>query len=127
MPKPTWHLTVLSEFCAAHALRYYKGKCERLHGHNYGIKVVVGGHQLTEDTELLIDFTDLKKIVKNVLEPLDHNFLNNIPPFDQTNPSAENLARYIFQGVKNQLPEHIYMVKVTVAERNIQSATYMEE
>ncbi|AGC49667.1 6-carboxytetrahydropterin synthase QueD [Lawsonia intracellularis] len=126
MSKPTWHLTVRSEFCAAHALRHYKGKCERLHGHNYGIKIIVGGHELTSDTELLIDFTELKAILKDVLEPLDHRYLNNIPPFDQINPSAENLARYIWQNVKKRLPPNVYMVQATVAERNVQSATYME-
>lgn len=126
MSKPTWNLTVCSEFCAAHALRHYKGKCERLHGHNYGIKIVVGGHELIPDTELLIDFTELKAILKDILEPLDHRYLNNIPPFDQINPSAENLAKYIWQNVKKRLPSNVYMVEATVAERNIQSATYME-
>lgn len=126
MAKPTWHLTVRSEFCASHALRHYKGKCERLHGHNYGIKIIVGGHELTPDTELLIDFVALKEILKDVIEPLDHRYLNNIPPFNEINPSAENLAKYIWQGIKARLPHHVYMVQVTVEERQIQSATYME-
>lgn len=126
MTKPVWQLTVRSEFCAAHALRHYKGKCEHLHGHNYAVTVVVEGCALTEDTELLMDFGELKSLLKQVLEPLDHKLLNEVAPFDVSNPSSENLSRYIWKKIGEELPPGVQMVSVTVAEKGIQSATYME-
>lgn len=127
MSQPLWKLTVRSEFCAAHALRHYKGKCERLHGHNYAVEVVVKGTVLSPDTELLMDFGDLKALLKETLEPLDHQHINEVPPFDLSNPSSENLARYIWKKMASRLPSPVAMESVTVAEKGIQSATYTEE
>lgn len=127
MPKSVWCLTVRAEFCAAHALRHYKGKCEHLHGHNYGVEVSVEGSRLSEDTELLMDFGDLKAILKKILDELDHTLLNEKPPFDRMNPSSENLARYIWQRMAPDLPGHVRLAGVTVAEKGIQSATYREQ
>lgn len=126
MPQAVWRLTVRSEFCAAHALRHYRGKCEHLHGHNYGVKVSVEGSRLSEDTELLMDFGDLKNLLKQTLDELDHTMLNDIPPFDHSNPSSENLARHIWQKMAPHLPENVSLSEVTVAEKGIQSATYFE-
>lgn len=125
-PKALWRLTVKDEFCAAHALRHYKGKCENLHGHNYSVDVVVQGRKLLPGTELLMDFGDLKALLKGVLKPLDHAMINDVPPFDQINPSSENLASYIWQQCAGRLPEGVSMYQVTVAEKGRQSATYME-
>ena len=127
MATQVWQLTIRSEFCAAHALRHYKGKCEHLHGHNYGVKVVVEGGELTPDTELLMDFGDLKAILKKILDGLDHRYLNDMPPFDVINPSSENLARFIWKSMEPQLPANVKLVGVTVAEKGVQSATYMEQ
>ena len=121
-----WRLTVKDEFCAAHALRHYKGKCENLHGHNYSVDVVVEGCKLLPDIELLMDFGDLKALLKEVLVPLDHALINDVPPFDTLNPSSENLARHIWQQCAQRLPEGVSMHQVTVAEKGRQSATYME-
>ena len=74
MSRPFWKLTVRSEFCAAHALRHYQGKCEHLHGHNYAVEVVVKGYTLSQNTELLMDFGDLKALLKQALEPLEPLF-----------------------------------------------------
>ena len=123
---PFWQLTVRSEFCAAHALRHYKGKCERLHGHNYAVEAVIEGETLSADTELLMDFGDLKALLKEALAPLDHQYINDVPPFDVSNPSSENLARYIWKKMALKLPEGVFMSSVTVAEKGIQSATYRE-
>ena len=127
MSRPFWKLTVRSEFCAAHALRNYQGKCAHLHGHNYAVEVVVKGDTLSEDTELLMDFGDLKALLKHALEPLDHAYINDVPPFDVSNPSSENIARYIWKQMAPALPATVTMHSVTVAEKGIQSATYMEE
>ncbi len=126
MSRPVWRLTVRSEFCAAHALRYYKGKCEKTHGHNYGVEVTIEGDKLSEDTELLMDFGDLKALLKKTLQDLDHTLLNETPPFDRINPSSENLSMYIWKQLNPNLPGHVRLWAVTVAEKGIQSATYQE-
>mgnify|MGYP000924698700 CR=1 FL=1 len=95
MSRPFWKLTVRSEFCAAHALRHYQGKCEHLHGHNYAVEVVVKGYTLSQNTELLMDFGDLKALLKQALEPLDHAYINDVPPFDAVNLFRELGALYL--------------------------------
>lgn len=127
MKRPLWRLAVRAEFAAAHALRHYKGKCEATHGHNFSVEAVVEGDVLTRDTELLADFSDLKKDLGAVLETLDHKDLSAIPPFDRVNPSSENLARYIYQTLEPVMHGRgVRMHAVTVSERGPQSATYME-
>lgn len=127
MSKSFWRLAVRSEFAAAHALRHYKGKCEAIHGHNFSVEAVVEGDTLTPDTELLADFSDLKKDLKAVLDTLDHKDLNATPPFDTINPSSENLARHIYRAMAARVAERgVWMHAVTVSERGPQSATYME-
>ena len=127
MTKSIWRLAVRAEFAAAHALRHYKGKCESIHGHNFGVEAVMEGDTLTEDTELLADFSDLKRDLALVLDGLDHKDLNATPPFDTTNPSSENLARYIYRELApHAAARGIRVHAVTVSERGPQSATYME-
>ena len=127
MTKPLWRLAVRSEFAAAHALRHYKGKCEAVHGHNFSVEAVVEGETLSPDTELLADFSDLKRDLAAILETLDHKDLNQVPPFDRINPSSENLARYIYQAMDPLARKRgVRMREVTVSERGPQSATYME-
>lgn len=126
MSEKLWRLTVRSEFSSAHALRHYRGKCENIHGHNYGVEVTIEGRTLSPDTELVMDFSDLKNLLKNVLDNLDHQLLNQVPPFDIHNPSSENLSRYIWQRMQPGLPEDVHLYAVTVSEKAAQSATYME-
>ena len=127
MSKSLWRLTVRGEFASAHALRHYQGKCESLHGHNYSVEMVVEGETLTPDTELVVDFTVLKKELRAELALIDHVNLNEYPPFDTVNPSSENLARYIYRNMKVRLAEMpIRLLSVTVGETAMQSATYME-
>lgn len=130
--KACWILTVKDEFSSAHALRHYQGKCESPHGHNFSVELRVKGNTLTEDTELLVDFKDIKKALKAVLERLDHKNLNFCPPFDTINPSSENLARFIYREARTILAANpacvgVRVHSVTVSERSPQSATYMEE
>lgn len=123
-----WRLTVRSEFCAAHALRHYKGKCENIHGHNFAVEAVVQGEKLSPDTELLADFSDLKADLKQVLDTLDHKDLNQSPPFDRLNPSSENLSRHIFSLLAPLAAlRGVRLYSVTVGEKAAQQATYMEE
>lgn len=127
MASPVWTLEVNMEFSAAHALRHYQGKCENLHGHNYRVRVAVKGHDLLPKTELLMDFGDLKRMVREAVAPLDHANINEVTPFDGINASSENLARYIWQRMAVALPDNVRLAWVTVAERDAQSATYTEE
>ncbi|MGE4298440.1 MAG: 6-carboxytetrahydropterin synthase QueD [Desulfovibrionaceae bacterium] len=123
-----WKLTVRAEFAASHSLRNYGGKCEALHGHNFGVELTVSGDRLAPDTDILVDFTVLKRDLKEVLDLLDHTHLNEVPPFDAVNPSSENLARFIYRTIRPRVEAAgARMESVTVAERAAQSATYWEE
>ena len=89
-------------FAAAHYIKEYHGKCENLHGHNYKVRVYVSGHKLGKGG-MLIDFGILKKILKTVLDELDHKNLNEIPYFLEKEPSAEIIAEFIFNKIEDQL------------------------
>jgi len=115
-------------FAAGHALRHYKGKCENVHGHNYKVQVTVQGEKL-DHAGMLADFVELKRLLRAVSERLDHVFLNDIEPFIEVNPSAENIALYICEkmqdGVTASAPGRLIQVaEVKVWETDIQSATY---
>jgi 6-pyruvoyltetrahydropterin/6-carboxytetrahydropterin synthase len=120
-----YEISVERTFSAAHALRGYKGKCENLHGHNWRVKVCVSGQKL-DKTGMLVDFTDLKSAVDAVLTKLDHVNLNEVSPFNNTNPTAENIASYIYDGLaKYRLPQ-IKISYVEVWESETSSAKYSE-
>ena len=89
-------------FAAGHALRNYHGKCENVHGHNYRVQVRVEGPDLN-DAGLLVDFVELKKVLRQTSEYFDHRFINDLKPFDQLNPSAENLAKYFYDEIQKEL------------------------
>ena len=90
-----FELTVKSEFEAAHQINGYKGKCQRLHGHNWSVEAVVVGKELDE-LGMLVDFKMLKQELNKVLDELDHRYLNELAMFKTKNPTAENLAQYVF-------------------------------
>lgn len=119
-----YKLKVIDSFSAAHNLRNYKGKCEELHGHNYKVEVVLGGLELDEDG-LLIDFKDIKISLKKILETLDHKYLNEVTIFVDTNPTSENLAKYIYNEMKKLWHEGID--SVTVWETENSAASYFEQ
>ncbi len=130
-----WQLTVRSDFSAAHALRHYQGKCENMHGHNYHVEMVIEGTKLSDDVEVLIDFTILKRILKEATSTLDHTNINEVAPFDKINPSAENISRFLFQIVKSLLEKEIAGIEyakdiklysLSVSEKDAQTATYRE-
>ncbi len=93
-----FEVSVERTFAAGHALRNYKGKCENVHGHNYRVQITVEGPEL-DSNGLLIDFIELKRLTMEVIDYLDHRFINDLPPFDAINPSAENLAKYFYDRV----------------------------
>lgn len=121
-----YEVTVEDTFAAAHNLRNYKGKCENLHGHNYKVRVVMAGKEL-DTTGLVYDFVQLKQVIQGVLRSLDHKYLNELPPFDKLNPSAENLARHIYDEATKQLPpapNGAGIASITVWETELTAATY---
>jgi 6-pyruvoyltetrahydropterin/6-carboxytetrahydropterin synthase len=97
-----FQVSVEDTFSSGHALRGYKGKCENVHGHNYRVQVTLEGPQL-DNIGLLVDFTELKKVMRGVIGRLDHQFINDLEPFTTVNPSAENLAKYFFEEISGQL------------------------
>jgi 6-pyruvoyltetrahydropterin/6-carboxytetrahydropterin synthase len=122
-----FELMIETYFSAAHQLRGYEGLCERLHGHNWKVQVYVLAEKLN-DIDLAIDFHELKKLTDEVLEPLDHGFLNDIFPFTEKNPSSENIAKWIFDSLKKKLLESdVTLSGITVWESETASATYFEE
>ena len=121
-----YEVSVDETFAAAHNLRNYHGKCEDLHGHNYKVRVVLAGKEL-DDTGLLYDFVHLKRVVQEVISGLDHKYLNELSPFDRLNPSAENIAKYIYERSASQLPRAANaasIASVTVWETETSAATY---
>ncbi len=97
-----YEVSVEQEFDAAHFLRGYQGKCEALHGHRYRVVVKVKTSQL-DDIGLAYDFIELKRNLGDILSRFDHTCLNDVPPFDKTNPSSENVARTIYDELKPKL------------------------
>src|SRR3984957_1953018 len=121
-----FEVSVEQTFAAGHALRNYKGKCENVHGHNFRVQVIIEGERL-DDSGLLVDFIDVTNLMRGVIDRLDHQFLNEITPFDIKNPSAENIAEYFHQEMANGLtetPVPIRIREVKVWETDIQSASY---
>ena len=97
-----FEICVEHTFAAGHALRNYHGKCENVHGHNYRVQVGMEGSELDQNG-LLYDFAELKKQLRAASEYLDHQFLNELKPFDKINPSAENIAKFICEKLQNEL------------------------
>jgi 6-pyruvoyltetrahydropterin/6-carboxytetrahydropterin synthase len=125
-----WRLTIDEAFCASHQLRNYNGKCEHLHGHNFGVSVEVEGEALDPAVEILVDFGDLKRLTREAVDMLDHAHLNDLPVFSRHNPSSENIARHIYLDLKSRLvaaAPHVRLKSVSVSEKGTSRATYSEE
>lgn len=97
-----YRLSVKLEFSAAHYLREYKGKCEALHGHNWKVEAVIAAKEAGKQG-LVVDFHVVKKALKDVLEGLDHKYLNELTYFKKHNPTSENLAKFIFVRLEDRL------------------------
>lgn len=97
-----YQITVEQHFDAAHFLRGYQGKCEALHGHRFLVLVTIQATGLDE-IGMAYDFTVLKKHVGEIIARFDHACLNDVPPFDQINPSSENIAVTVFKEMQPRL------------------------
>ncbi len=123
-----YELKVRTRFAAAHLLRDYSGPCARLHGHTWKVEVAVQGHNL-DHRGILVDFNDVKLSINNIIEELDHQNLNEIEPFVAVNPTAENLARYIYERLKPKIAcrkRGIEITSVRVWESPDASAAFMK-
>ena len=111
--------TVEAEFSASHVLEGYEGPCGRLHGHNYRVQATAEGETL-DKLGMVIDLRLLKRALAEASAPLDHCHLNDLPDFTAVPPSAENLARYLFEKVRLALaesnPGDVWLREVRVAE-----------
>jgi 6-pyruvoyltetrahydropterin/6-carboxytetrahydropterin synthase len=116
---------VETHFTAAHQLLGYPGHCGRLHGHTWKVRAEVSTDRV-DALGLSIDFRDLMQIVHIPLDKLDHFHINEIPPFDKENPTAENLARFIYFEMKNSLPAGVSICHVTVWESEKYGVSYSE-
>lgn len=122
-----YELKIEDSFAAAHNLRGYQGQCEELHGHNWKVEVVVQADRL-DATGLAIDFHELKAAAKQVLDGLDHSYLNDLPAFREVNPSSENIARFIFEELARQIErEGLWVHRVTAWESDRACASYLRD
>ncbi len=124
-----YEVTVEAGFSAGHYLRNYRGKCENPHGHNYKVLITLCGREL-DQAGLLLDFKQLKQVMRPVIERLDHQMINDIAPFTELNPSAENLAHYFYDETNLQLREmtegRVSVKDCTLFETDTTRATYYE-
>jgi 6-pyruvoyltetrahydropterin/6-carboxytetrahydropterin synthase len=120
-------VTVQAHYDSAHYLRNYKGKCERLHGHRYVVELALATTEL-DRAGIAFDFVDVKKHLRELADHLDHTNLNDLPPFDVVEPSAENQAKYFYEEMKSRLPERMAeaVVYAKVWETPTQWAMYTE-
>jgi 6-pyruvoyltetrahydropterin/6-carboxytetrahydropterin synthase len=115
-----YRIKVILNFSAAHSLRGYKGKCESLHGHNWKVEVTVLSEKLNS-LGMVMDFSELKKLTTDILEELDHKHLNELTYFFEVNPSSENIARFIFSKLKDEISKRnckLYEVRVWETENS---------
>ena len=124
-----YEVTVEAGFSSGHYLRNYKGKCENPHGHNYKVRVTLAGREL-DHAGLLLDFKDLKSVMKHVIDYLDHRMINDLEPFTKLNPSAENIAKYFYDetntGLRARTDGRVQVKSVTIFETDTSIATYYE-
>ncbi|RMF47715.1 MAG: 6-carboxytetrahydropterin synthase QueD [Deltaproteobacteria bacterium] len=119
-----YHLTIQTHFAAAHNLVNYQGDCENLHGHNWKVEVQVSARDL-DKAGLGIDFKVLKKETNNLLDLLDHKYLNDLEMFQGQSPSSENISRYLFDQLGQRLnSDNVRVEEVRVWESENACASY---
>jgi len=122
-----YEVTVSSSFSGAHFLKGYQGKCEELHGHNWKVEAKVEAEEL-DKTGLTLDFKKLKANLSLILKELDHTCLNELTYFNQTNPSAENIAQFIYKKLaKLTNNKAVRLKKISVWETDTSCASYYEK
>jgi 6-pyruvoyltetrahydropterin/6-carboxytetrahydropterin synthase len=130
MGSPVFEIAKDFVFSAAHQIRFHGGKCERLHGHNWRIRVHARASELNR-IGMVVDFADLSKLVAEIGARFDHRNVNEVPPFDEVNTSAELIARFFYVEMSRRLAElegdRVTVAKVEVWENEGSLAVYREE
>ncbi len=122
-----YEVEIITGFCGAHRLREYKGKCERLHGHNYRVLVTARASS-PGPGGMVVDFGDLKEAANKVVQRLDHTYLNDVKPFDEIEPSAENIAAFLFKEICRSLEGRgDILYSVSVFESDTSRATFIRD
>ena len=122
----SYQLKIVTDFASAHTLRDYPGACSRMHGHNWKVELEVVASSL-DNVGMGIDFKEIKKCTKQVTAELDHRYINEIKPFDEINPTAENIAAYIYNGVSELInSDRIRVESVTLWETERACVKYSE-
>jgi 6-pyruvoyltetrahydropterin/6-carboxytetrahydropterin synthase len=119
----TYELIIETDFAAAHRLREYDGNCERLHGHNWKVDVLVRSHKL-DALGMVLDFREVKRRLAEITDEFDHYCLNDLATFREVNPTTENIARAIYEALAAKLPEGVTVSKVTAWESDHCGASY---
>jgi len=120
-------LKIVTDFASAHTLRDYPGDCSRMHGHNWKLELEVVASAL-DDVGMGIDFKQMKAAANEVGDRLDHRYLNELEPFTEINPTAENIAAYMYREIAAILNSDIVRVKaVTLWETDRACVRYSEE
>ena len=120
-------LKILTDFAAAHTLRDYPGDCSRMHGHNWKVEVEVIANSL-DNVGMGIDFKEIKRATRDTAKQLDHRYLNDLEPFSKLNPTAENIAAYLYKELETKLKnERIRIHAVTLWETERACVRYSEE
>ena len=121
-----FEVTIIKSFSAAHLLSEIGGKCEELHGHNFKVEVTVGAPDLNSEG-ILIDFRLLKVWLKDILDQMDHQHLNDLPFFKGKNPSSENIACFLYKEMQGKVTEsRVKILRVKVWESESAAVTYTE-
>ena len=118
-----YELLIRAEFAAAHRLREYDGNCERLHGHNWKVDVVLRTTAL-DSLGMALDFREAKRLIRDALDAFDHQYLNDLAPFRDANPTTENIARTVYHALAATLPDGVAVAKVTAWESDGCGASY---
>jgi 6-pyruvoyltetrahydropterin/6-carboxytetrahydropterin synthase len=122
-----FEICVEAEFSAAHSLAGYDGNCRQVHGHNWTVEVSVRCRELN-DIGISIDFRNVKQTIRDIIKNIDHSYLNEHPEFKDTNPSSENIARFLYRELGEKINSDAAKVsKVRVSETRSSGVYYWEE
>ncbi len=113
-------------FSAAHALRNYPGMCSRIHGHNWTVTVRLKAGP-PDEQGMSEDYAVLKKILTDVLGLFDHRLINDLPCFQDINPTSERIAEYVFTELEKQLPPSVELKWVRISETDAFSVIYKRD
>jgi 6-pyruvoyltetrahydropterin/6-carboxytetrahydropterin synthase len=122
-----YNLKIVTDFASAHTLRDYPGACARMHGHNWKVEAEVVATKL-DDIGMGVDFRLIKQAARDIAGRLDHRYLNELEPFTQLNPTAENIAAWFYKELSAQLNgEHIRVHAITLWETERACVRYVED